>query len=340
MKSFLRSAGYVLIFVLVFPFIFTVSSCKKEKPVVYAMGIFPDTVYNLAGLNSEYDDYNINIRMLEGSIPVIFSSNRASRGGQFDLVQGVISFSFDQVSGNFILNSEITSDPYYSEILRVINTEGDDFGPYSYFSSNDGYEYLFVSSETQDNGLDMFFVKSLPRFGNNSSAVTGPFPVSTINSSLNDAYITFNFIGDSIYFCSDRDGDFDIYVQKRNTAVTTDIFLGGSFKEAAKADSINSSYNDKAPFIYMNYMVFASDRTGGMGGYDLYYSVYRNGKWGSPVNMGPKINSASNEYRPVILRHRDFTNVAVLFSSDRPGGKGNYDLYLAGFTFPQSHVIY
>ncbi len=319
---------------------YSTESCKKDTQVLIPKGIFPDSVYNLDGLNSEYDDYNCNIKILEGNIPVIFSSNRNSSGGQFDFVQGIISFSFDQISGDFLLYSEMAPDVYYSELLRHINTELNDFGPYSFFSSIDGYEYLFTSSETTENSLDLFFVKSLPRFGNNVPVVSGPSPVSIINSSNNDAYITFDFNGDSIYFCSDRDGNFDIYVQPRNPAIATDIFLGGSFQTAEKVDSINSESNDKAPFIFMNYMVFASDRHGGMGGYDLYYSVFKDGKWSFPINMGPKVNTDMNEFRPVILWHRDFSNVAIVYSSDKPGGKGRYDLYFTGFSFPEESIIY
>jgi hypothetical protein len=82
-------------------------------------------------------------------------------------------------------------------------------------------------------------------------------------------------------------------------------------------------------------MVFASDRPGGMGGFDLYYSIYKNGKWDSPVNMGPHINTSSNEYRPVVGFHQDFTNKYIIFSSDRSGGKGGYDLYFTGYDFPE-----
>jgi hypothetical protein len=81
-------------------------------------------------------------------------------------------------------------------------------------------------------------------------------------------------------------------------------------------------------------MVFASNRAGGFGGYDLYYSILKNGFWSSPVNLGPRINTSSDEYRPVIGFNPDFTNKFLMFSSDRPGGKGGFDLYFTGIDFP------
>jgi hypothetical protein len=48
--------------------------------------------------------------------------------------------------------------------------------------------------------------------------------------------------------------------------------------------------------------------------------------------MGPEINSSYNEYRPVIGRDLLFENPFMVFSSDRPGGKGGFDLYFTGLT--------
>ena len=81
-------------------------------------------------------------------------------------------------------------------------------------------------------------------------------------------------------------------------------------------------------------MVFTSNRPGGMGGFDLYYSIFRNGNWSSPVNFGPRINTSSDEYRPVLGSNPDFTNQFMMFSSNRTGGKGGFDLYFTGVEFP------
>lgn len=310
--------------------------CKKDhSPIKFPKGTFPDSVYVLSNLNSNNDDYNTNLYVLGTTVPIIFSSNRGSSGGQFDFVQGTITFTFSQTNGSFSLSSEMSNEIYYGTIINKANTAGNDFGPYSYFSSNDGYEYLIYTSETPDQGLDLFFVKNLPRFANNTPSVSGPFPVRKINSQFDDAYLAFDMNGDSMYFCSNRSGNFDIYCQYRNPNITTDLFLGGEFSPATAVDSINTVNNEKTPFILKNIMVFVSDRPGGLGGYDIYYSVFRNGKWSSPVNMGPPVNSSSNEYRPVLGFHSDFTNLMLVFSSDRQGGKGGYDLYFTGFSAPK-----
>lgn len=79
-----------------------------------------------------------------------------------------------------------------------------------------------------------------------------------------------------------------------------------------------------------NMMVFTSDRSGGFGGFDLYYSIFSNGQWGMPINFGNKVNSPYDEYRPIITAVYGFDNNFMIFSSNRPGGKGSFDLYYVG----------
>ena len=113
-----------------------------------------------------------------------------------------------------------------------------------------------------------------------------------------------------------------------------DTWLKQNFTASVVVDSINSNYDEKCPFVYKGVLIFASNRPGGMGGYDLYFSVFNKGKWGFPVNLGPGVNTASDEFRPLLGYHQEFTNWGLLFSSNRTGGKGGFDLYFTGFTIP------
>ena len=82
-------------------------------------------------------------------------------------------------------------------------------------------------------------------------------------------------------------------------------------------------------------LYFVSDRPGGMGGMDIWYSIVKDGVAGEPVNLGPQVNSASDEYTPFY----DQRNGILYFSSDRQmmsetsGGdrhsNGGFDIYCA-----------
>jgi hypothetical protein len=49
------------------------------------------------------------------------------------------------------------------------------------------------------------------------------------------------------------------------------------------------------------------------------------GPWGTPVNLGPAVNSAANDNRPAISKD----GLSLYFSSDRPGGSGGLDLWVS-----------
>jgi hypothetical protein len=309
------------------------TSCKKtENPIKFPEGIFPDSTMNLSDINSSFDDINTT---LYGNSLFIFSTNRESSGGQFDLVQGAMSFVFDQCSGEFGLGVEISNNPFLTKLINSATTTGDDFGPYQLFSTVDGFEYLLLSSENSSGNLDFYFLKHQPVFGNNLPDISGPYSVKLLNTSADDAYICFDSNVDTTYFSSNSEGNFEIFFKSKPSESALDIWFNEDYSASAKVDSINSTSEDKCPFIHKKVMVFTSDRPGGMGGFDLYYSIFRHGKWSSPVNFGPDINTSSDEYRPIIGTHPDFTNNLMIFSSNRPGGKGGYDLYFRGVTFPE-----
>lgn len=310
--------------------------CKKtENPIKYTQGTFPDTVINLSDINSSYDDYNLDIHQLYGNLPLVFSSNRNSSGGQFDLEQAIVTFSFDQMSGEFGIGTEMSDDPFIAKLLGTANTVKNDFGPYRLWSTLDGYEYMITASENDAGELDLYFFRNRPVSGSSLPDIDGPHPASLLNTDFDDAYICFDANLDSAYFISNESGNFDIYIKTRPIETEISSWLSSDYEASVKADSINSQAEEKCPMVVKNVMIFSSDRPGGLGGLDLYYSVFKNGNWNSPVNMGPGINSADDEYRPVIGYHPDFTNYFMMFSSNRSGGKGGFDLYFTGIELPE-----
>lgn len=69
-------------------------------------------------------------------------------------------------------------------------------------------------------------------------------------------------------------------------------------------------------------MYFASDRKGGYGGMDIWYSDYHEGVWSEPVNLGPEVNTSANEVYPT------WHNFRLFYSSDRRDmGYGGLDVY-------------
>jgi hypothetical protein len=308
---------------------------KEEQKVVYEYGTFPEEVVNLESVNTEYDDYNMDLPRINSSLPYIFSSNRTSSGENFNLVSANIYFLFNQISGEFEIDGEMYTGNFFGMLLNHFNDEYDQLGPYRFFNSRNGLEYFFVTSGNEDGNLDILFTEYTPPSGDGYSVIPEPVPATRLNSVADDAYISIDWDIKNIYLTSDRDGDFDIYTIEIDYSTGFNNWLTGEQSVLLEADSVNSDYNDKCPYIFDKYMIFASDKPGGLGGFDLYYSEFKDGKWNSPVNLGPEINSEYNEYRPVIGLAGNYTNNFMIFSSDRPGGEGGYDLYFTGITLQQ-----
>ena len=69
-------------------------------------------------------------------------------------------------------------------------------------------------------------------------------------------------------------------------------------------------------------LYFASDRSGGKGGSDIYYVDINNGAFGKPKNLGSTINTNKNEKFPFIN-----SEGALFFSSDGHPGLGLLDIF-------------
>lgn len=69
-------------------------------------------------------------------------------------------------------------------------------------------------------------------------------------------------------------------------------------------------------------LYFSSDRLGGFGKMDLYYSDFKNGEWSEPINLGEKINTSGNDLFPFV--HEDGT---LYYSSNGRKGLGGLDIY-------------
>jgi hypothetical protein len=70
-------------------------------------------------------------------------------------------------------------------------------------------------------------------------------------------------------------------------------------------------------------LYFASDMSGGFGGYDLYYSYWEDGIFSPPINLGPIINTKFDEIYPFL----NATNQRLYFASNNNESLGGYDIF-------------
>ncbi|HYC86615.1 MAG TPA: tetratricopeptide repeat protein, partial [Chryseosolibacter sp.] len=142
---------------------------------------------------------------------------------------------------------------------------------------------------------------------------------NVVNSKDWDSQPTISFDGARIIFASNRPGGYgseDLYMIERN------IF--GEWGPAMNLGGmINTPFSDISPFLSHDgkTLYFASYGHPGFGGYDLFRSVYENGKWSAPDNLRQPLNTPGDD--------RYFTiggsGEIGFFASDRDAGQ--LDLY-------------
>lgn len=313
---------------------------------------FPETPQNFIDVNSPYDDYNSILPEVHLGKALIFSSNRGSFQGDFNLVGEKFHAIWFMESGELHVENSYYWQPtnFVTWLLQKVSTQGNEFGPYSigfdkmsdnlnvrtnilaYSTNNDSsiYHEEFVYSVSEDEGQ--------------SGETFGPFTIANLSNS-EQQYISFygpdvNTIDrwsldpdlfTAMYFDANEETSSDIYrIDIPEELSFMDFLLDTTIREKQKINNLSSEAEDRCPFIDGNFMVFTSDRPGGFGGFDLYWSRFENGSWSTPENFGDKINSASDEFRPVVVQADGFINDVMLFSSNRPGGQGGFDLYYVG----------
>lgn len=316
-----------------------VIACKRvpedQDSVDFNSGWFPPSPQNMDFLNTEYDDYNMNIFYFGQELDLYYSTNKGSLGNEFDIVSRRLEAGVN-LDNNLLSFGVSPSGPIYAwKLLPLINTDADEFGPYSFFADSkvtSSTKWYFFYASNEPGNFDIRFAYTIVGDweGNDSKQqVFGPYDAVVLNSGYDDFYPAIDRGQSKIYFSSNRGQRYDIF-----EADVDSRYIESQLQEGTVVPVKNMVFSgtddDKCPYIRGKLMVFASNRTSGFGGFDLWYSVFENGIWSEPQNFGPEINTEFDEYRPAVEYFQHSNNDLMIFSSNRPGGRGGFDLYSSG----------
>ena len=121
--------------------------------------------------------------------------------------------------------------------------------------------------------------------------------------------------------------------KKENGKVISSIYFsnkaGNGWSQPQLLPSVNQAgYSSKQPYASADgkYLYFASDRTGGLGNFDIWFApLNEDGTTGEAQNAGNILNTEANEQAP-FYHH---TTGTLVFASDKMPSMGGFDLFKA-----------
>ena len=211
----------------------------------------------------------------------------------------------------------------YTNMGEAVNSKFPDYGPA--LGAGDSV-LLFSSKRQQRRGVQAQVDENLyvsHKQGDNFWSDAEPLP-KPINSPYNEGSACFSHDGRTIIFarceCPTCHGNCDLY-----TAT-----LGKDGKWSAPKSlgaAVNSVAWDSQPTLSPkeDTLYFASDRLGGFGLSDIYYTVKgKNGQWGRALNLGPTVNTRESEVSPFF---HPLYQVLYFSSRGQLLNFGDFDIY-------------
>lgn len=182
--------------------------------------------------------------------------------------------------------------------------------------SADGRRLIFT--RRVDRRQEDFYQSELLDDGRWSKAI----PLPGINTDLNEGAQTITADGHYLIFtgCGRTGGlgSCDLYYSERNgTRWSVATNMGAGVNTTASESQPSLSRDGKLLF-------FTSNRSGGLGKDDLYVTgKLPDGRWSTPVNLGPTVNTAENDRYPFWAAD----NRTLYFTSNGRPGMGGADLF-------------
>lgn len=154
--------------------------------------------------------------------------------------------------------------------------------------------------------------------------------VPVVNSNENEGAAAISADGRVMVFTScNRKGGFgscDLYISySENGRWQVPQNIGSN---------INTSAWESQPFLSSDgrLLIFSSNRKGGLGKRDLYFSKKIDGIWTKAVNLGENVNSFADEISPFL----NLSNDTLYYSSNGRIGMGGFDIYKVNWNNPNS----
>ncbi|WP_317896734.1 OmpA family protein [Aurantibacillus circumpalustris] len=218
---------------------------------------------------------------------------------------------------------------YKIENVGTINTDKSEFSPYVMNNKlifiAEKQEFDFVNYSVDDYSGQPFMSMYISDIEGVNIQKSKQFS-SKINTYYHDGPGCATADEQTLYFTRVN------YVSKKGYVNRSQIYTatrdGKSWKAIKPINLNNKEYSIAHPSLSDDgtELYFTSNMDGGYGGKDIYVSKKEGDDWGTPVNLGPDINTPGDEMFPGIRK-----NGVLFFSSNGLPGFGGLDIFSAKF---------
>lgn len=205
-------------------------------------------------------------------------------------------FAFSKALAGFqqskLFYSQKVNDEWQAPKLFPFSGTWHDSNPY--YSKQDNRFYFTSDRPTGEQnmiGLNLWYVDIENNQFSEPKLVKGK-----INGMFSAVYPTLHSNKD-IYFCTRKPGgkgDLDLYLSQWHE---------NGYQEPIAIEELNTEHRDADPELSSDgkLLFYTTTKPGGLGHFDLHVAVKQDdGKWGTPINLGSKINSPAMDSDPIL----------------------------------------
>lgn len=225
----------------------------------------------------------------------------------------------------YALNNATTSDRYHVK-AEYINSNQPEWG--AAFLGNK-VVYISYADEKSKKLSDKHRIW-LSKTDLNGFLIQGGVFKKKLSKSESEGPVYFNKEGNKLIFTTNNFSREGKHVPGPHTKMSiffADLDSKGNWKNILAFPYNGNNSSCGYPMLTdENILYFASNKPGGLGGWDIYRSQLLNNKWTTPENLGPTVNTAGNEISPFVLESK------LYFASDSKLGFGGYDIFVSEMT--------
>lgn len=223
----------------------------------------------------------------------------------------------------------------YDQKSLAINSDKSDFGA---FLSNDNILY-FASARNKARKTygwnEEPFLDLYQSVSNSDGTFAEPTTVGSINTQHHDGPATVSPDGKTMYFASESFKENEFKKDKKNRLKMGQVYIYKATKNGDTWDNIKEvgfnspDYSTSNPSLSADgtMLYFSSNMPGTLGGNDIWrVAINQDGTYGTPENLGARVNTEGNESFPFIAQDN-----RLFFASDGKKGFGGLDVFMIDF---------